>query len=98
MNVIVAVGDPELQCEVVGSLNRAGFGVVEVRRPGFVVNAPDDSLVPPGARHAAVVGHGFGFDGLTFGATLRDHHPRLGVVYIVSDPWMADRTRALDHR
>ncbi len=47
---------------------------------------------------AAVVGHGFGFDSLAFGATVRERHPRLGVVYVVSDPWMRGRTRALDYR
>jgi hypothetical protein len=98
MNVIVAVGDPELQCEIVESLRRTGFGVVEVRHPGRVASMPDDALMAPDTLNAAVVGHGFGFDGLTFGAFLRDQHSGLGVVYVVCDPWLADRTRAWDHR
>lgn len=98
MNVIVAVGDPKLQREVVESLNRTGSGVVEVKHPGLVAKLPDDALVAPDALITAVVGHGFGFDGLAFGTSLRDQHPSLGVVYIVCDLWMADRTRALNHR
>jgi hypothetical protein len=98
MDVLVAAGDPALQREVAEGLDLAGFGVVEVRRPGLVSGPPDDALVPPCAPRAAVVGHGLGFDGLAFGALLRGRHPRLGVVYLVGDPWMSGRTRALDHR
>jgi hypothetical protein len=98
MNVLVAAGDPVLQREVVEGLSRTGFGVTEVERPGLISSWPDDAPLAPGVLHAAVVGHGFGFDGLTFGAFLRDQHSGLGVVYVVCDPWLADRTRALDHR
>jgi hypothetical protein len=98
MNVMVAIDDPNLQCEVVKSLSRTGFGVVEVKHPERVANLPDDTLMARNTLGAAVIGHGFGFDGLTFGAFLRDQHPGLGVVYVVNDPWLADRTRALDHR
>jgi hypothetical protein len=98
MDVLVAAGRPELQREIAAGLGRAGFGVVEARRPGLVPGASDHPLVSPGALHAAVVGHGFGFDGLAFGAALRERHPRLGVVYVVCDPWMRGRTRALDGR
>jgi hypothetical protein len=98
MDVLVAAGDPALQREVAAGLHRTGFGVVEVRRPGLVACGPDDAPLPPGALGAAVVGHGFGFDGLAFGTVLRERHPCLGVVYIVSDPWMPGRTRALDYR
>ena len=79
MDVLVAAGDPALQREVAAGLHRTGFGVVEVRRPGLVACGPDDAPLPPGALGAAVVGHGFGFDGLAFGAFLRERHPCLGV-------------------
>jgi len=98
MNVLVAVGDPGLQRKVAEGLSRTGFGVVEVRQPGLISSLPDDDLVAPCVLHAAVVGYGFGFDGLAFGTFLRGRLPCLGVVYIVGDPWMADRTRALDYR
>ena len=98
MDVLVAAGHPELQRQIGAGLCRAGFGVVEAGRPGLVSGAPDHALVPPGVLHAAVVGHGFGFDSLVFGAALRERHPRLGVVYVVGDPWMRGRTRALDGR
>ena len=102
MNVLVAAGDPVLQREIVEGLNRTGFGVAEVGRPGLISSWPDDTPLAPGALHAAVVGHGFGFgfgfDALAFGALMRERHPRLGVVYLVGDPWMSGRTRALDHR
>ena len=94
----MAAGDPELQREVVAGLDLAGFGVIEVERPALVSRLPDDTLVPTCAPLAAVVGHGLGFNGLTFGALLHERHPRLGVVYLVGDPWMSGRTRALDHR
>ena len=100
MDVLVAAGHPELQREIAAGLGRAGFGVVEARRAGPVPGAPDHAQVPPGGLRAAVGGHGFGFgfDGLAFGAALRERHPRLGVVYVVCDPWMRGRTRALDGR
>ena len=98
MNVLVAAGDPELQREVVAGLDLAGFGVVEVGRPALASGLPDDTRVPTCAPLAAVVGHGLGFDALAFGAFLREQHPGLGVVYLVGDPWMSGRTRALDHR
>ena len=98
MNVLVAAGDPVLQREVVEGLNRTGFGVAEVESPGLIFYGPDNTPLASGALHAAVVGHGFGFDGLAFSTVLRERHPCLGVVYIVSDPWMPGRTRALDYR
>src|SRR4051812_31213400 len=98
MNVLVAAGDAVLQREVVEGLNRTGFGVAEVGRPGLISSWPDDTPLASGALHAAVVGHGFGFDALAFGALMRKRHPCLGVVYLVGDPWMPGRTRALDHR
>jgi hypothetical protein len=97
MNVLVAVGEPGLQREVVEGLNRTGFGLVEVGRPGLISSLPDDALLTGCALNAAVVGHGFGFDALAFGALVRECHPRLGVVYLVGDPWMSGRTRTLDH-
>jgi len=98
MNVLVAAGDPVLQREVVEGLSRTGFGVTEVERPGLISSWPDDAPLAPGVLHAAVVGHGFGFDALAFGALMRERHPGLGVVYLVGDPWMSGRARALDHR
>jgi hypothetical protein len=97
MNVLVAIGDPGLQREVSEGLSRMGFGVVEVGRPGLIASWPDDAWVAPRALHAAVVSHGFGFDALAFGTLVRERHRGLGVVYLVDDPWMSGRTRALDH-
>jgi len=97
MNVLVAVGDPELQREVAEGLSRTGFGVTEVGHPGLISSLPDDARMAPGALHAAVVGYGFGFDALAFGKLVRERHRGLGVVYLVDDPWMSGRTRALDH-
>jgi hypothetical protein len=97
MNVLVATGAPELQGEVTAGLRVAGFSVVEAGR-AEIAFGDMDALVPPGVLRAAVLGYGFGFDGLAFGAFLRERHPRLGVVYVVRDPWMSGRTRALDHR
>ena len=98
MNVLVAIGDPGLQREVTEGLSRSGFGVVEAEHPASIPNPPDDASSAPDALHAAVLGHGLGFDALAFGAVLRGRHPRIGVIYLVGDPWMAGRTRALDHR
>ena len=97
MNVLVAVGDPELQREVAEGLSRTGFGVTEVGHPGLISSLPDDARVAPSALDAAVVGHGLGFDALAFGTLVRERHRGLGVVYLVDDPWMSGRTRALDH-
>ena len=96
MNVLVAVGDPALQHEVATGLYQTGFSVIEVRRPGPAFCVLDDDAMPPGNLDAAVVGYDFGFDGLAFGAVLRERHPCLGVVYVVSNPWMPGRTRTLD--
>ena len=97
MNVLVATGAPELQGEVTAGLRVAGFSVVEAGR-AEIAFGDMDALVPPSVLRAAVLGYGFGFDGLAFGAFLRERPPRLGVVYVVRDPWMSGRTRALDHR
>jgi hypothetical protein len=98
MSVLVAIRDPALRREVVEGLTRTGFGVVEAGGRGPVSAVPDDALPAPGALHAAVVGHGLGLDALALGSRVRERHPCIGVVYLVGDPRMSGRARALDHR
>ena len=82
MNVLVAIGEPRLQREVVQGLSGMGFGLVEARHPNLFPCLPDDAPARS-ALHAAVVGYGFGFDALAFGALAREWHSYLGVVYLV---------------